>query len=123
MTDPQAIAARFTEVWNEPNLAVRRATIQQIWTDEAVEYTTSSEYRGYDALEERVTATHKKFVAEGGNTFHLAENSTAHHHDALAFTIDMRPKEGGEITWSGQIFLLLDGNGRAHHDYQFTIGS
>ena len=119
MTDPQAIADRFTQVWNEPDSAVRRASVEQIWTSDAVEY-ADSVYRGHDALEARVAAAYEEFVAGGDDVFQLAEGSAALNHNALTFTINLVPRAGGEATWSGQVFLLLDESGHAYHDHQFT---
>jgi ketosteroid isomerase-like protein len=49
----------------------------------------------------------------------LAAGDAAAHHDAIRFTTYMLPAGGGEIAWTGFIFVQLDEDGRILRDYRF----
>lgn len=112
------LAERYTAVWNEPDRRVRRQMIAALWAEDAVEFTESREHRGHDALEARVTDAHEQFVQQGGFVFRTAGDAVG-HHDAIRFTTYMVPAAGGEVAWTGAIFVQLDADGRIRHDYQF----
>lgn len=117
--DFDTFVSRYTAVWNEPDSVLRRKVIGELWTEDGVEYTDTSEYRGHDAIENRVTGAYEQFVAAGGFTF-VAAGDVAWHHDAVTFATHMVPSAGGVPVWSGVVFALLDDEGRIRRDYQFT---
>lgn len=120
MTDTDKFAHRYTDLWNEPEPTARRQIIGELWSEDGTEFTDSSEHRGHDAIEARVRAAHEEFVAPGTFVFALAGAANS-HHNAIQFTINMVPAGGGDIAWTGLVFVLLDDDGRIHADYQFAV--
>jgi ketosteroid isomerase-like protein len=118
-TDVDALTSRYAAVWNEPDDALRRKAIEELWAEDGVEYTENDEYRGHDAVHARVTSAYEQFVAAGEFVFVRAEDAVV-HHDAVTFTVHMVPEAGGVPVWSGVVFVLLDQEGRIQRDYQFT---
>ncbi|MCP2170161.1 nuclear transport factor 2 family protein [Goodfellowiella coeruleoviolacea] len=117
--DVDTFVNRYAAVWNEPDPALRRRIITELWADDGVEYTDTSEYHGHDAVEARVTEAHEQFVATGGFVFVVASD-VLRHHDAVTFATHMVPSAGGVPVWSGVVFAVLDRDGRIQRDYQFT---
>ncbi|GAA1705445.1 nuclear transport factor 2 family protein [Fodinicola feengrottensis] len=118
-TDIKALVDSYAAVWNEGDPAARRKAIAHLWADDGVEVLPSGEIHGHQALETRIREAYEQFVAGGGFVFRVAADVMA-HHDAVTFTTQMVPAGGGDIAWSGSIFLLLDENGRIRRDYQFA---
>jgi ketosteroid isomerase-like protein len=118
-TDVDSLTRRYAAVWNEPDHALRRATIADLWAEDGVEYTGSDEYRGHDAVLARVTGAYEQFVANGDYVFRSAGDAVT-HHNAVTFSIHMVPTAGGAPVWTGVMFVLLDQDGRIQRDYQFT---
>ncbi|UJW35524.1 nuclear transport factor 2 family protein [Saccharothrix sp. AJ9571] len=116
---PSTFAARYTAVWNEPDAALRRKAITELWAEDGAEYLPSTEYHGHDALEVRVAAAYEQFVAPGECAFVPAEDST-HNHDAITFSTHLVPVAGGVPVWTGTVFAQLDDEGRIRRDYQFA---
>ena len=108
---------RYIAVWHEPDAERRRKRIAELWVEDGVQFTRSREFRGYQALEERVEAAHEEFVKTGGFVFRQS-GDVNEHHNALMFRWEMVPFTGGEVAAAGTIFLLLD-DGRIRFDYQF----
>lgn len=109
---------RYVQVWQEPDPTTRMELVQLLWAADAVEYTSANEYRGHQALEQRVTAAYNRFVQEGGYVFRL-EADPATHHGALQMALDMVPRGGGERVWVGTVIAFLDDDGRIEREYQF----
>jgi uncharacterized protein len=109
---------QYMEIWNEPDVELRRKSIAELWTEDGVQFTNLHEYHGYQALEERVTAAYEQFVKTDGCIFKLASEVGA-HHNAMKLTWDMVPAAGGEALATGIIFLVLAEDGRIRFDYQF----
>lgn len=120
--DVTEFAHRYTAVWNEPNLEIRRKTVAELWAEDGVEVIESAEYRGHAALEARITEAHEEFVEGGGFVFQLSSDVVA-RHGAITFTTVMVPAAGGEIAWTGSVFVLLGPDGRIQRDYQFAVPS
>ncbi|WP_409492192.1 nuclear transport factor 2 family protein [Amycolatopsis sp. cmx-11-12] len=118
-TDIETFVSRYAAVWNEPDPARRSAAIAALWGEDGVEFISSADYRGHDAIQARVADAHEQFVATGGFRF-VAANDALHHHDAVTFTVHMVPAVGGEPVWTGVVFALLGEDGRMQRDYQFT---
>lgn len=108
----------YMVLWNEPDAQRRREIIGELWTKDGAHFTGSREYRGYEALEERVSEAYEQFVEKGGFVFRLSSEVKAHHR-GVTFTWDMVPANGGEVAATGLVFLQLNDEGRIVLDYQF----
>ncbi|WP_328606926.1 nuclear transport factor 2 family protein [Amycolatopsis sp. NBC_00345] len=117
--DVDTLTSRYAAVWNEPDDALRRKAIEELWAEDGTEFTDTDEYQGHDAIQARVTGAYEQFVAAGGFVFVQAGDAVA-HHNAVTFSTHMVPAAGGVPVWSGVMFLLLDPEGRIQRDYQFT---
>jgi hypothetical protein len=89
-----------------------------LWAADAVQYTNANEYRGHDALEDRVTAAYTQFVEQGQYAFR-PQIEPATHHDALLISLEMVPKAGGQPAWLGTVIAFLGDDGRIQKEYQF----
>ncbi|WAL63454.1 nuclear transport factor 2 family protein [Amycolatopsis cynarae] len=118
-SDIDTFADRYATVWNEPDPELRRKRIAELWAEDAVECTPTSEYRGHVELEPRVTAAYEQFVAGGQHVFTYPGGAVA-HHGAVLFPTHMVPPGGGDPAWTGTVFVLLGEDGRITRDYQFT---
>jgi hypothetical protein len=120
VTAMDALVARYLEMWNEPDAAVRRATIETQWAPNAANYTMNIEAVGHDAIEDRVTAAHEKYVGTGEHRFQLHQPYVA-HHGAVRVWWEMVTVGDGTIAAVGQEFLVLDDDARIVSDHQFPI--
>lgn len=118
MSDINQFVKRYMQIWHEPNAERRRKGIAELWAEDGVQFLSSRTYRGYNELEERITEAHKQFVQDGGFIFQPS-GEVAGNHDAVKFSWEMVPANGGEVAGAGTIFLLLNDDGRIHLDYQF----
>lgn len=109
---------RYVALWNEGDAARRRQLIAQLWEEDGIQFTPQHEYRGYSALEERVTHAYEEFVHKNGFVFGLS-NTPQTHHQAVTVSWEMVPAAGGEVAAAGIVFLLLSDAGRIQVDYQF----
>jgi len=109
---------RYLAIWSEPDAQRRREGITELWAEDGVQFTSSREIRGYQALVERVGAAYEQFVKTGGFLFRLSSDVDA-HHNAVKFAWEMVPVAGGEAAAVGTIFFLLSDDGRIRFDYQF----
>jgi uncharacterized protein len=111
------LVERYVRVWNLPFDQERQVEIDQIWAPGAVQYTPENRY---DDLYKRVTDAYHELVAAGEHRF--TPTGVVHaHHDSVAFTVEMIATKTGERAWLGQIFLLLDNQGRVRLDYQYNL--
>ncbi|MFI1918178.1 hypothetical protein [Nocardia sp. NPDC020380] len=111
---------RYTALWNEPDVELRRRAIAELWTAHGVEYVEGARFSGRDALDTRVAEAYNAFVATG--LYRAANAADAHRHDDLVtFTIQLIGAETGEIAWAARIFLLLDADSKIREDYQLTV--
>lgn len=117
-TEIQQLVEQYIQIWNEPDVAQRRASIAKLWTEDGVQFTPQHEYRGYEGLEKRVESAHEEFVKRGGFVFKLSGEYEA-HHGAVKLTWEMVPAGGGAVAATGIVFLLLSDDGRARLDYHF----
>jgi ribosomal protein S18 acetylase RimI-like enzyme len=111
------LVERYVRVWNLASAEERRTEVSEIWAPGAVQYTPENRH---DDLYKRVTDAYEELVAEGKNRF--VPTGTVHtHHDSVLFTVDMIATATGERAWRGEIFLLLDAEGRVRLDYQYNL--
>jgi len=104
-------------VWNEADAQRRFKSITEVWTEDGVQYTPEGEYRGHQALQERISTNYETFVKTQGLLFRAGD--VQEHHDAVKLIWEMFPARGGEVTGSVLLFLLLSDDGRVRLDYQF----
>jgi hypothetical protein len=119
-TAMDALVDRYLAMWNEPDAAARRATIEAQWAPNAANYTATIDAVGYDAIEARVSAAHEKYVATGQHHFRLHQPYVA-HHGAVRVWWEMATVVDGTVAAVGQEFLVLDDDGRIVSDHQFPM--
>jgi hypothetical protein len=109
----------FVQVWNETDPTQRRATIEAIWAPSGRHLMGAQDVQGYDALEERVRASHQRSVVEGGALFRPPTAIQA-LQGVVKFRWDMARREDGEVAAAGVGFIDLAPDGRIACDYLFT---
>jgi hypothetical protein len=132
--DVEDLVQQYIGVWIEPDPAVRRKAIEQMWTEDGTHVLhppaeirdaasalgfahPTLEARGYDELEARVTRAYDDFVAPGEYTFRLSAPAVR-LNDVVKFSWEMVPVGGGPAVGGGVDMFVLDG-GRVRTDYQF----
>ncbi|GAA1614654.1 MULTISPECIES: hypothetical protein [Kribbella] len=133
----QELANRYVAVWNEPDADVRRASVEELWTEDGVHLleppeevvkraaeigvTASLEARGHDELVRRVSTAYGEFVAPGQYEF-VPNGKAVVLRDVVKLRWAMVPAGGGEVLGGGTDVLLLAPDGRIRADYQFIDG-
>jgi hypothetical protein len=112
-----SLAERYVAVWNEPDAAMRRRSIEALWTSEGANVTRTLQARGHDQLEARVGTSYEKWVRDGGCIFRL--HHAAAHHDVAQLVWEMVSISDGCVISVGVDFLVLAEDGRIRTDYQF----
>ena len=120
MSNPQELASRYVEVWNERNAEKRREQIAALWTQDGAHYVGTREVHGYEELEQRVIGSHEKNVVLGGNRFRAVEDACA-LHDVVTFHWEMLPEHDDTVLAVGREFLVVNAQGRIVTDYQFIL--
>jgi hypothetical protein len=135
VADPQPLVERYVALWNEPDPAVRRAGIRDLWARDGAQVlqppedmrtaaaalgfpSTTLEVRGHDDLEFRVTRAHEEFVAPGRYRFRARPNA-ARLHDVVKFNWEMVDGGDGSVAAVGLDVMLVDPEDRIRVDYQF----
>jgi hypothetical protein len=121
MSDPQALADRYVEAWNERDAGERRQRIAALWVTDGVHYVGAREARGYKAIEERITGSHEKNVALAGNRFRAVKDASA-LRDVITFHWEMLSAHDDAVLAVGLEFLVLNAEERIVIDYQFIPG-
>lgn len=121
MIDPQELANRYVEVWNERNAELRRRQIAALWVPNGTHYVGTREARGYEELEQRIIGSHEKNVALAGNRFRAVRDACA-LRDVVTFHWEMLAGHDDTVLAVGLEFLMLDTDGRIVTDYQFVPG-
>jgi hypothetical protein len=117
--DLELLAARYVDMWNEPDPVRRRAIIALLFSDDAAHFTKSQEAYGHAGMEHRVIGSHDKWVRDGGCEFRVF-GQTNRHHDVMRFGWQMVPAGGGAAIALGSDVVVLAEDGRIRLDYQFT---
>ncbi len=120
MDTTQELAERYTAVWNERDVEMRRSAIAKLWTPQGVHYVKTLVAQGYEALEQRITASHEKNVRDNGNNF-KARQDARRLQDVVTFTWEMVAAGRDDVLAVGLEFLRLDAEDRIISDYQFII--
>lgn len=116
--DPQTLADRYVDVWNEKDEKRRREAIAALWVPNGEHFVQGREVRGYDELEKRVRGSHEKNVRDDGNRFRAAPGAR-HLHNVVTFYWEMLPVNGDNVLVRGLQFLIINDEGRILVDYQF----
>jgi hypothetical protein len=111
---------RYVEVWNEPDAAKRRRTIEALWVPGGANYTASTEATSYQALHDRVTSAYEAYVRSGKYRFRRAGPPAA-HHNAVKVQWEMVNVDDGSVASVGLEFLILANDGRIISDHQFIV--
>lgn len=114
------LVERYVALWNEIDPGERRAKIEALWTPDGAHLSSALEAHGYDELFARVERSNRKWVIEQGYVFRPTGEMQA-HHDAVTFTWEMLPRDGGAVESAGQEVMLLAPDGRARAVYQFIL--
>ena len=136
MQDPQQLVERYVAMWNEPDPAVRRSTIRELWADDARHLVAppadmraaaagigfgdpTLEARGHAQLEVRVTRAHEEFVAAGHYVFRARPNA-ARLLDVVKFNWEMVEVADGSVAATGLDVFVVDDDGRIRIDHQWV---
>jgi hypothetical protein len=119
-TTMDAFVARYMAMWNDPDPAARRATIESQWAPDAANSTLTMEAVGLDAIEARVTKAYESYVGTGLHRFQEHE-PYVEHHGAVRVWWEMVAVADGTVAALGHEFLVLDGEGRIVSDHQFPV--
>jgi hypothetical protein len=133
--DAQYLADRYIALWIEPDNALRREAVENLWAVDGAhvlhppvairEVAASLGFAagslracGHDAIETRVGRSYEEFVASGEYTFRSRQDAVR-LDDVVKFSWEMLPVTGGEVVGGGVEFLVLDEDGRISADYMF----
>jgi hypothetical protein len=108
----------YVAVWNEADPELRRGRIRSLWAPDGSTCYRLLDAQGYDAIEARVRGSWDKWLRDGNRTFH--PKRVAAHHDAVRLDFVLTIVPDGVVEANGLCFLLLNGDGRIRHDYQFN---
>ena len=118
MTDVKQFVDRYINVWNEPDAALQRQTVRELWHEDAHHLARTLEAVGHDGIETRIANAYEKWGRERGCVFRLRDGVDG-HHGAIKLRWEMLPAAGGEVISVGFDFLVLGGDGRVRTGYQF----
>jgi hypothetical protein len=107
MSDLNELIARYVQIWNETDAAVRRTAIDELWAEDGTYVDPMVVAEGRDAIDATIGAVQGQFA---GLTFSLAGPVDAHHNLAR-FTWNLGPA-GGEPIAVGFDVAVLDEDGR-----------
>ena len=118
MTDYERLVDRYVAMWNEGDAGRRRQAIVELWAPDGLPAHQRGEWRGHQAMEERVTGSWEKSVRDGGNVFVSAGNVEG-YRNVLRFNWHMKRAASGATAAKGFELLTLAEDGRIAADYQF----
>jgi hypothetical protein len=116
--DIEGFVDRYVAMWNESNPERRGQVVRILFSENAIDFTSTREVRGQQDIEARVAASYDKWVATEGFVFRSLGNVSA-HHDAIRFNWEMVPVAGGDAASLGFEFIILGDDGRIRLLYQF----
>ena len=118
--DPQMLADRFAQLWNETDAALRSDEVMQLFAPDAVHWVRTIEARGHVALVQRVTSSHEKNVRDAGHRFRAQRHAQLLRDTVIVHWEMVRPVTG-DVLALGLDLLQLDEHGRILRDYQFIL--
>lgn len=118
MTGRNALVNRWIDMWVEPDNAVRRKMVEELFAPDAVYLMFNQDpFVGHDAIFKQVALAHHMYVPRG-YTFR-SQNNALGHHNLIRFGWVMIEVESGETDMIGSDVLVLGDDGRINADYQF----
>ncbi|TQM25347.1 hypothetical protein [Nocardia bhagyanarayanae] len=131
------LAERYVALWNEPDPALRRTAIDELFaldgaqvlvdppeavrdaaTDLAVPI-PSFEARGREALNRRVSRAYEMFIAAGEHTFTLHGHPVRLTPKLIGLAWTMVTRTDGAAQGGGYEVIALDEEGRIRLDHQY----
>ncbi|WP_225100056.1 hypothetical protein [Streptomyces sp. CoH27] len=121
--DVDLIVERYLAVWNEADAAARARAVAELWPVQGVEFVEGAQFRGREALVDRVTQAHTLFVASGQyEVTHEGHVAVHDHVDVLTIQlVHSCGEQAGDVAWAARVFLVLDDDGRILEDYHLTV--
>lgn len=116
MNDVEGMIKSYVASWNEPDPAARRRVIEETWTPDGIYRNATTEFAGYQGLEDAVTAAHQAFSANG---FSFRVAGIDRNHDAVRYRWEMVPTGGGDPDSIGTHVAMVGTDGRLVSDHQF----
>lgn len=113
------LAERFVAVWNETDDLVRRQLLESIWAGDGSELTPAKQTVGHDALEIRITASHRRNVTDGGCRFESMMDAQD-NHGVVRFGWRMVRLHDGCTVATGSYVLVTQTSGKVAAAYFFT---
>jgi hypothetical protein len=117
LTDLNEFVDRYVALWNEPDAALRRKSVAELFAEDAVHLAQSKDARGHDAIAAVVAEANEEFVQNGGFVFRSRRNADG-IHNVVRFNWEMVPAGGGKVMGVGFDFVILGQDGRIQADYQ-----
>ncbi|MCD6031937.1 MAG: uncharacterized protein K0S78_4119 [Thermomicrobiales bacterium] len=108
MADVCPVIERYIEIWNERDLARRRALLAETWSEDAIYVDPLVIAEGHDAIDATVAAAQAQFP---GFIFRLAGPVDAHHQLAR-FTWELAPGADADAIVVGFDVAVLAEDGR-----------
>jgi uncharacterized protein len=119
MNEIEATVQRFVAVWNERDPVERRKTIEALWSPDGRHHMGAHDVCGYEALLERVTASNKHNVIDGGAIFRPATLIQT-LPGVIKFRWDMAKRDTEEVLSAGVGFLQVGPDRKIIADYLFA---
>jgi hypothetical protein len=119
MGNAEILVQKFVGVWNEVDPVERRRAVEALWRTDGGHSMGVHDVRGLERLEERVTASNKRNVIDGGAVFRPATHIQT-LPGVVKFRWDMTRRDSEEVLSAGVGFLQLDPNGKIVADYLFA---
>ncbi|WP_329206391.1 nuclear transport factor 2 family protein [Streptomyces sp. NBC_00683] len=117
--DFSEFARRYVAMWNEPDAALRHATVDALFASGGSHYTPTREFHGHHALRSRVTEGYEQWVEPGTHVFRLVPGADG-HHGTVRFNWEMVETGSGRTAAVGFDFVVLDEDGLIISDHQFV---
>lgn len=121
--DADEIVERYLTVWGEPDADARGRAVAELWAPGGVQFVEGVQFRGHDALAERIAHAYEQFAAQGEYRV-SGDGHVTVHDDIIRLTIQLEHARGpqtGQVAWAARVFLVLDHDGRILQDYHVTV--
>jgi hypothetical protein len=137
VTELNELVERWIALWNEPDAAMRRQALEDLWAPDTVQVLADPpqevrdaaanlrfgaptfEVHGLDALEARVTRAYEMFVAPGEHYFRARGSATQLLTNVVAYTWDMVARADDSVAGTGCDVMVLTPDTKIRANYQF----
>ncbi|WP_034087449.1 nuclear transport factor 2 family protein [Streptacidiphilus albus] len=118
MTTIEETVQKYVASWSEPDPEIRRATVAELWSPDALYKNATTEYPGLKGIEEAVQEVWDLFTSKG---FTVSVGRVDANHEAVRYTWELyAPGADTEPVALGTQVVTLDAAGRMVRDYQFV---